>query len=172
MKYLLVLFILTLLTIDLSAQTEDVTLGAQYTQFYQRQRGFYDYSDPETINMRVSVWGFVKYPGRYLVPISTSASDLLTYAGGPRTETDLQDLRLYRVMEDSSQHMFKFTFNDLLWSDELEEKERKIPKLQASDLLVVPGEPRLFFQNWFRISLSVFSALVSLALLIIRIQRN
>ena len=77
MKYLLVLFILALLTIDLSAQTDDVTLGAQYTQFYQRQRGFYDYSDPETINMRVSVWGFVKYPGRYLVPISTSASDLL-----------------------------------------------------------------------------------------------
>ena len=172
MKFFIISLFLVIAVIDLSAQTEDMTLGAQYTQFYQRQRGFYDYSDPESINMRVSVWGFVRYPGRYLVPISTTASDLLTYAGGPRTETDLEDLRIYRVMEDSTQHMFKFTFNDLLWADQLEEKDRKIPKLQASDLLVVPGAPRLFFQNWFRISLSVFSALVSLALLIIRIQRN
>ena len=153
MKYLIIFLLVVISISDLYAQTDDVTLGAQYTQFVQRQRGFYDYSDPETINMRVSVWGFVRYPGRYLVPISTTASDLLTYAGGPRTETDLQDLRLYRVMEDSSQHMFKFTFNDLLWADELEEKERRIPKLQASDLLVVPGAPRLFFQNWFRIGI-------------------
>jgi protein involved in polysaccharide export with SLBB domain len=149
-----------------------MTLGSQYSVFQSRQRGFYDYSDPEAINMRVSVWGFVKYPGRYLVPIYTSASDLLTYAGGPTQNSDLEDLRLYRIMEDSSQHMFKFNLSDLLWSNELEVTNRKVPKLQGSDLLVVPGEPKLYFQNWFRIALSIFSALVSLTLLIIRIQRN
>jgi len=74
-------------------------------------------------------------------------------------------------MEDSTQHMFKFSFNDLLWTDKLEEENRKVPKLQGSDLLVVPGEPRLFFTNWFRLGLSIFSALVSLTLLIIRIQK-
>ena len=155
---------------SLFAQSNDVRLGAQYSGLYQRQGGLYDYSDPETINMRVSVWGFVKYPGRYQVPIYTAVSDLLSYAGGPTDDSDLEDLRLYRVMEDSTQHLFSFNFNDLLWSDNIEEDNRRIPKLQGSDLLVVPGEPRLYFREWFRVGLSIFSAVISLALLIIRLR--
>jgi hypothetical protein len=170
MKKFLFFALLFLITHSLFAQNNDVRLGATYTGLYQRQGGLYDYSDPETINMRVSVWGFVKYPGRYQVPIYTSVSDLLSYAGGPTDDSDLEDLRLYRVMEDSTQHLFSFNFNDLLWADNLEEQNRRIPKLQGSDLLVVPGEPRLYFQNWFRVGLSIFSALISLALLIIRLR--
>lgn len=169
-KFSLILFILFFAT-ALNAQDNDVRLGSQYTGFQQRQGGFYDYSDPESINMRVSVWGFVKFPGRYLVPVYTSVSDLLSYAGGPTSNSDLEDLRLYRVMEDSTQHMFKFNFNDLLWANEIEAQNRKIPKLQGSDLFVVPGEPRLYFTNWFRVGLSIFTALVSFTLLIIRYLR-
>ena len=173
MKKLLTIVLLCLLAQGLLAQSNDIRLGAQYTgPMQQRQGGLFDYSDPETINMRVSVWGFVKYPGRYQVPIYTSVSDLLSYAGGPSASSDLEDLRLYRVMEDSTQHMFKFNFNDLLWSDRIEEGSRKIPKLQGSDLLVVPGAPKIYFRNWFRIGLSIFSAIISLTLLIIRIQNN
>jgi len=170
MKKLLLFALLFSLTQGLFAQNEDVRLGTQFTGLYQRQGGLYDYSDPETINMRVSVWGFVKYPGRYLVPVYTTASDLLSYAGGPTDASDLEDLRLYRVMEDSTQQLFTFNFNDLLWAENLEVQERRIPKLQGSDLLVVPGEPRLYFQQWFRIGLSVFSAMVSLTLLILRLR--
>ncbi len=36
--------------------------------------GYYDYSDPESINIKVSVWGFVKYPGRYVIPEQTTVS--------------------------------------------------------------------------------------------------
>jgi len=154
----------------LLAQNENVKLGAQFTGAYQRQGGLYDYSDPETINMRVSVWGFVKYPGRYLVPVYTSVSDLLSYAGGPTDDSDLEDLRLYRVMEDSTQHLFTFNFNDLLWSNKLEETQRKIPKLQGGDLLVIPGAPRLYFRDWFRVGLSIFTAMISLTLLILRLR--
>ncbi|MCB0731663.1 MAG: SLBB domain-containing protein [Ignavibacteriae bacterium] len=170
MKNLIIVLLILLSSQMIFAQNENISLGAQYTGTFQRQGGLYDYSDPETINMRVSVWGFVKYPGRYLVPIYTSVSDLLSYAGGPTDASDLEDLRLYRVMEDSTQHLFKFNFNDLLWSEKLEEQSRKIPKLQGSDLLVVPGAPRLYFTHWFRVGLSIFSAMVSLALLIIRLR--
>ena len=165
-----IFYLMILLASCLSAQSNDVRLGSQYSGVYQRQGGLYDYSDPETINMRVSVWGFVKYPGRYLVPVYTSVSDLLSFAGGPTDDSDLEDLRLYRVMEDSSQHLFTFNFSDLLWDDNLREGGGKIPKLQGSDLLVVPGEPRLYFKDWFRVGLSVLSAMISLALLIIRLN--
>lgn len=169
-KNLFFIVFLLILVQSLNGQNEDIRLGAQYTGIYQRQGGLYDYSDPETINMRVSVWGFVKYPGRYLVPIYTSVSDLLSFAGGPTDDSNLDDLRLYRIMEDSTQHLFQFNFNDILWSDNLDNKIRKIPKLQGSDLLVVPGEPRLYFKDWFRVGLSIFSAIISLALLIIRLR--
>ena len=171
MRKIFFLLILFSIPLFLNAQQNDVSLGAQYTGLQQRQGGFFDYSDPEAINMRVSVWGFVRYPGRYLVPIYTTVTDLLSYAGGPRDNSNIDDLRLYRIMEDSSQHMIKFNFNDLLWADQLDVENRRVPKLQASDLLVVPGAPRLYFTNWFRIGLSIFSALVSLTLLIIRIDR-
>ena len=172
MRNFLIIILLLSSTFCLQAQENDITLGSPAQALQQRQRGFFDYSDPESINMRVSVWGFVRYPGKYLVPIYTSVSDLLSLAGGPRADSDLEDLRLYRVMEDSSQHMFKFNLNDILWADKLEEQSRRIPKLQGSDLLVVPGAPRLYFRNWFRVGLSIFSAIVSLTLLIIRIQNN
>ena len=34
--------------------------------------GLYDYSDPSSINIKVSVWGFLKYPGKYIVPQYTT----------------------------------------------------------------------------------------------------
>jgi hypothetical protein len=170
MKKIFFTVILLMMAQSLFSQTDDVRLGAQYTGVYQRQGGLYDYSDPETINMKVSVWGFVKYPGRYLVPIYTTVSDLLSYAGGPTDNSNLEDLRLYRVMEDSTQHLFTFNFNDLLWADKIEEQNRTIPKLQGSDLLVIPGEPRLYFRDWFRVALSIFSAAISLTLLILRLK--
>lgn len=167
-KYLTILFFL--IGCQLFAQNNDIQLGSQYSPITQRQGGVFDYSDPETINMHVSVWGFVKYPGRYLVPIYTSVSDLLSLAGGPNENSELSDLRLYRVMEDSTQHMFKFDFEDLLWDNEINLNNRKVPKLQGSDLLVVPGEPRLYFKDWFRLGLSIISAAVTLWLLILRFE--
>ncbi|MBK8944293.1 MAG: SLBB domain-containing protein [Ignavibacteriae bacterium] len=172
MKRKLTIIMLFFMAYGLFAQNEnDVRLGTQYTGVTsQRQGGFYDYSDPEAVNMSVSVWGFVKYPGRYQIPVYTTASDLLSYAGGPTDDSDLEDLRLYRVMEDSTQHLFSFNFNDLLWADNLEVQSRKLPKLQGGDLLVVPGSPRLYFKNWFQVGLSIFSAVISLWLLILRLK--
>lgn len=169
MKNLSLVFFLFFVS-SLFAQN-DVRLGSNYSGVaVQKQGGFYDYSDPESINISVAVWGFVRYPGRYKVPIFTSVNDLLSLAGGPSAESDLDDLRLYRVMEDSTQHLFSFNFNDLLWADKLENQNRNLPKLQGGDLLVVPGSPRLYFTNWFRVGLSIFSAVISLWLLILRLK--
>lgn len=169
MKKLAFLFFVFFTAQNLLSQT-DIKLGTTYTGTFQKQGGLYDYSDPESINMLVSVWGFVKYPGKYKVPIHTTVTDLLSFAGGPTDDSELEDLRLYRVMEDSTQHLFTFNFNDLLWADKLEETNRRVPKLQGGDLLVIPGQPRLYFKDWFRVGLSIFSALISLALLIIRLN--
>ncbi len=157
----------------LQAQVKNYELGADVLGMrYNPQGGYYNYSDPEAVNIKVAVWGWVRYPGKYTVPSYTTVSDLLSLAGGPSDAADLEDLRIYRVNEDSTQSMIKFNYNDLLYESKLQSKYRKIPKLDAGDILVVPGEPRLYFRDNFNIWMSVFSVLISLTILVLNIVRK
>lgn len=158
---------------SLIAQTKDYELGADLLGMRtQTQGGYFNYSDPEAINIGVSVWGWVKYPGRYKVPIYTTVSDLLSYAGGPSDAADLEDLRIYRINADSTQSIIKFNYNDLLYESRLESRYRKIPRLEAGDILIIPGEPRLYFKDHFSIWMSIFSVLISLSILVLNIVRK
>lgn len=171
MKNLFVIVFLTIFSIQLSAQVRDYSLGTSNPSNMERSGGFYDYSDPLGINIKVAVWGFVRFPGRYVVPENITVADLLSYAGGPTDDAHLEDLRLYRMDDEMNQEMVKFTFNDLMWEESLSGIKSKVPELTASDILVVPGSPRLYFKDWFSIALSIFSALISLAILIININK-
>lgn len=151
------------------AQGNDSQIGTPNSGLTNWQGNLFDYSDPQAINIKVSVWGFVRSPGRYIIPSYTSVTDLLSFAGGPTDGSDLEDLRVYRVLGDGSQQLIKFDYNDLMWEDKLSVKSRFTPDLQASDILVVPGAPRLYFRDWFGIGLSIFSAIISLTILLINI---
>ena len=85
MKYFIALFSFSKLTSSF-AQDKDVQIGSSLNPRIQSQGGFFDYSDPEAVNIKVSVWGFVKYPGKYVIPEYSNLSDLLSYAGGPTDE--------------------------------------------------------------------------------------
>lgn len=154
------------------AQTGDVKIGADINQLRNAQGAYYDYSDPEAVNIKVAVWGFVRNPGKYLVPSYINVSDLLSYAGGPTDQAKLEDLRIYRTLPDSTQTMIKFDYNDLLWGENLKNKKASVPNLVVGDILLVPGEPRLYFNDYFSMSLSVISTLISLTILVLNITRD
>lgn len=153
------------------AQIKDYELGSPANTIRNYNGGYFDYSDPTTVNIKVSVWGFVKYPGRYTIPVNSTAADLLSFAGGPTDDAHLDDLRLYKTTSDSSQTIVKFDYNDLLWADNLKTTRVKVPNLNAGDILVVPGSPRLYFKDWFSITLSVISTLISLTILILNLKK-
>jgi hypothetical protein len=67
--------------------------------------------------------------------------------------------------------MLKFTYDDIIWGSGIEVKNRTLPHLKPSDILIVPGSPRLFFTDWFRLSLQIFSAVISVISLVVLIQR-
>jgi hypothetical protein len=154
------------------SQITDYELGAKLSRGQYQQSGYFDLSDPEAVNIKVAVWGFVRYPGKYLVPTYTTVTDLLSFAGGPSDAADLEDLRLYRIKEDQTQELITFDYNDVMWESELEYKFRKVPKLEAGDILVVPGEPRLYTREKVSMWLSILSAMISLAILVLNIVRN
>jgi hypothetical protein len=148
-------------------QDEDLQVGSN-TQYRQSQGAFFDYSDPETVNIRVAVWGYVRYPGRYIIPDYSTMNDLISFAGGPTDDAHLDDLRIYRTEPDSTVKLYKFDYNDLLWTDEITTLSRT-PEVKPGDILLVPGEPRLYFMDWFTMTLALVSTLISLSILILNI---
>jgi hypothetical protein len=144
---------------------EDIQIGANLQTFDRFRGGHYDYSLPDAINIKVLVWGYVFYPGHYTIPSTSSVNDLLALAGGPTQDANIDDLRLFRVNSDSSQSMIKFDYNDLLWNDKLK-KAVEIPELLPGDILLVPGETRYFFWDYFDFALSFVATLAIVAALI------
>jgi protein involved in polysaccharide export with SLBB domain len=170
MKYLLYIFSLFIITTDFTFSQEDSQIGSNINQLRQSPGAFYDYSDPEAVNIKVSVWGFVRYPGKYIIPYYSNAYDLLSYSGGPEDDANLDELRIFRISKDSVQSFIKLDYNDFLWNEKLTSK-KQAPQLLAGDILLVPGQDRLYFRDYLTLTLSIFSVLISLAILVINIVK-
>jgi hypothetical protein len=162
---LLILFFL-ISAIKIVAQQDDYQLGLNQNRIQQNQGAYYDYSDPDGLNIKVSVWGYVKYPGRYVIPERTDIKDFISYAGGVNDDAYLDELRIYRVNVDSSQEMIKFNYEDLWWKEKLTQN-LVLCKMEAGDVLVVPGRRRLYWEDYLTLSLSIVGVLLSLTTLIV-----
>jgi protein involved in polysaccharide export with SLBB domain len=173
MKQIFLLFcLLFLFKSTLLAQSEGIQIGSNLNQSRTVPQGaFYDYSDPQTVNIKVAVWGWVKFPGKYIVPSYSNVNDLLSYAGGPTDAAHLENLKLVRTNKDSTQTLTDILYKDIMMNPTKGEMD-KAPALYPGDVLLVTGEPRLYFKDFLTITVAVISAAVSLATLIYLIVRK
>ena len=148
-----------------SAQ-DDVQIGSNLGGRTQSQGGLFDYSDPAGFNIKVQLWGYVKYPGYYVVPDNSTLNDILSYAGGPILDAMMDDIRIYRKTETGNEELLKYNLDDLLWGDSLA-SNILFPKLKAGDVVLVPGEPRYFIREDIQFFVSLSLAVATLAVLII-----
>ena len=165
LKILPLSFIVIFSTISL-AQNDNYQLGLGQDYLRQNAGAYYDYSDPGGLNIKVSVWGYVKYPGRYIIPDRSSINDLISYSGGISDDSNIDEMRIFRVNPDSTQEMLLYNYEDLWWSETLQ-KQIIMTKLQPGDVLIVPGRPRWYWENYLTLTLSMVGVLLSLATLII-----
>lgn len=172
-KYIVsILFVVLILTGKLFPQNEGVQLGSSLNQLRQApQGGFFDYSDPQAVNIKVAVWGWVKYPGKYVIPSYSSINDLISYAGGPTDAARMENMRLMRLNKDSSQSLIELKYSDLM-IDIQTKSVTKSPALQPGDVLLVIGEPRYYFRDYLSMGLSALSVIVSVATLIVVYARK
>jgi hypothetical protein len=169
-SFITIIFLLLSLFFNLSAQQDDYQLGMNPNYLRPTQGAYYDYSDPEGLNIKVSVWGYVKYPGRYVIPQYSDIKDLISYAGGINDDAYLDELRIYKMLPDSSQEMTMFNYEDLWWEKDLKQ-DLAIYSLKAGDVLVVPGRNRLYWENYLSLSLSIVGVLISLTTLIVTLNK-
>ena len=64
--------------------------------------------------------------------------------------------------------MVKYDYNDLVWEENLK-TQIKYTRLDAGDIVVVPGEPRYFVREDIAFYLGVLTALASITALILSI---
>ncbi|MCU0413364.1 MAG: SLBB domain-containing protein [Ignavibacteriaceae bacterium] len=167
MRHILITTFLALgFLISIFPQQEDYQLGLNQNRLNQSQGAYYDYSDPDGLNIKVSVWGYVKYPGRYIIPQRSDIKDLISYSGGISDDSYLDEIRVYKVLPDSTQQMLQFDYEDLWWNEDLKQ-DLSLYRMEAGDVLVVPGRPRLYWENYLTLGLSIVGVLLSLTTLIV-----
>ncbi|MDH7527499.1 MAG: SLBB domain-containing protein [Ignavibacteria bacterium] len=154
-----VIFLFLLFSVSSFAQ--DIKLGAQEGRF-NYQGGFYDFSDPRYLNIMVNIWGYVRFPGKYYVPEQSKIIDLISYAGGPTPDAHLDDVRLYRQTDKGSTDFIRFDIEDLMFKNKTLTNISALPQLKAGDIIVIPGEPRLYLRDYISIAATVTSTLVSI----------
>jgi hypothetical protein len=59
----------------------------------------YSIAKPGELTMQVNIWGLVTHPGRYEVSISTDLIQLVSYAGGPQPEAQLNAVKVTRFLK-------------------------------------------------------------------------
>ncbi len=129
----------------------------------------FDLSDPTGVNMEVNLWGFVRYPGRYRVPVNTTFMDLITFSGGPIEESNLKEIRLIRgaIDQTSKPKVIKLNYDDILWGEDLSIKPKMNPVLLPGDVVVVLKEKRYTFRDDLTIYIPILTSIISITTFIL-----
>lgn len=140
-----------------------------------QQGGYYNYGDKDKVNIEVNLWGYVKFPGKYLIPSGSTIIDLISYGGGPLTETKLEDIRLFRPKDDSlkkkKDEVLRLNYNDLLWEENVANKSKSNFVLKPGDVLILTGEPRYFARDNVNFFLSIAAVITSIGILVVSIAK-
>lgn len=119
------------------------------------------------ITFRLSVLGEVRNPGSFVMPMQrTSILDALAAAGDLPITAKRYDIQLYR----ESQGKRSITKIDLRKKDVLENKETF--QLRHGDVLIVPPRTNTILQQETRVFASLMSMVISIASIIVIINRT
>lgn len=135
----------------------------------------YDLSDPTGVNIEVNLWGFVRFPGRYKVPYNTTFLDLMSYAGGPAEDSDLENIRIYRRGSDSltsKSEVIRLNYDDLFWSDKSSLVKKMNPNLKSGDVVIIQEQKRYSLRDNIGFFLSIFTSLISIVTLVVTLTRK
>lgn len=171
MKIILINLVLIFAVTLTYSQDDELLLGS-----FQKlnNAALYDLSDPNGINMDVNLWGFIKYPGKYRIPVKSTFLDLISYSGGPNEESNLKEIRILRNSNDPGlkPEIIKLNYEDLLWEEKISATPKINPVLQPGDIVLVMREKRYSFREDIGFYLPIFSTIVAITTLIITITNK
>jgi hypothetical protein len=166
-KLIILIALLTAcITVGTNAQNDDIILGQTSTR---PSAAFFDLSNPMGVNIDVNVLGAVRLPGRYRIPIRTTFLDLLSFAGGPTSTSNLEDIRIYRQPKDTiTGKMTVIRLNyQMIAEEEVKANKFQNPVLQSGDVIVLREEKQYTFRENISFILAITSSLIGITTLIV-----
>ncbi len=132
--FLLLLFIIS----DVSAQQRLQDISG-------RPAARYFIGTVNEILVPINIWGFVRYPGQYMVPNRTDLLSLISYAGGPTDAANISKIRLVRSDEKEGNIVWNVNIKKYLKTGD----QRLIPILKAGDTIIVKGTTFHWISKFF-----------------------
>jgi len=171
MKSILLLLLLAGLTFHAFSQDDNGLILGKTSK--QTSAAIYDISDPTGVNIEVNLWGFVTYPGRYIVPMKTTFMDLMSYAGGPAENSNLKEIRIIRngTTPGEKPMLIKLDYEDYLWGEKISKISRANPELMSGDVILILEQKRYTVRDNIGLYLPVISTLVTVATFIVLITK-
>jgi len=137
-KIVLAGVVFPLLWTSTNAQILESGIGPSLTG--SSSAAYYYISKAGEITMQVNLWGFVKNPGRYEVPISTDIVQLVSFAGGPLHNADLGSVKVTRHLRDERNRRVEFTIN----LNRLDRLDDQALNLQPGDTIFIDSSSFTF----------------------------
>jgi hypothetical protein len=131
---------------------------------------YYDYSFGSSVPMEINIWGFVRSPGKYRVPVSTKLIQLISFAGGPADRARLSDIRILHDVTVDSTIKEPVVIINLAEYQETADPSLN-PILTPNDTIIVPGDALNVFAQVLGIVRDVALVLGTLIALYVSIKR-
>jgi hypothetical protein len=138
MKIAFALFFASIVSATVYAQVSTQTELSTNKQAEQARPGYFFYAKPFEVTMTVNLWGEVPQQGVYVISTSTDIIQLLSYAGGPREKSNLEDVMVYR--SSGKKDVKGRTLKNINVRDILEGKSEPF-QLAPGDMIVVKRIP-------------------------------
>ena len=134
---------------------------------------YFNYSDPDKINIEVIVLGGVKIPGKYLIPQGTTVIDILGLSGNILKEEIADNIKLIRNAQNNGKltdnSIVTLKYRDLFKDQPLTSINTSNPVLLPGDILIIPIMPEKTFWDYFTEISVIVTPLVTIGTLIISI---
>lgn len=111
----------------------------------------------DALLMTVKVWGEVRQPGIYEVPIGLDLIELISSAGGPTSKAKLSKVKIIRTdVESEEERVMSANVREFLNTGDV----NLVPIIKPGDTVVVPIKPTQYILttfSWTQQLLSLFS---------------
>ncbi|MFA7359796.1 MAG: SLBB domain-containing protein [Candidatus Kapaibacterium sp.] len=170
-------FILVFVVVHIFVMTGETNaqVDTRVGEFETKKIGqnYFNYSDPEKINIEVIVLGGVKSPGKYLVPEGTTFLDIMSLTGGLINDRIGDNIKFIRPSEKKGNFkddkVILLKYADLYKDDAVSVIDKVNPVLQPGDIIAVPLKPEMTTWETIKDIMVILTPLFTLGTLVISI---
>jgi SLBB domain len=162
-------FVALFLFVAASAASAQTLLEPKNAPIQSTTSTYYSLGGQGGLMITVNLWGFVGKPGQYEVPGSTNLIQLISLAGGPTPDAELDKVEIVRqTMQPDSSYKTDVIPIDLR---DFKTEGKQMPLLSPGDTIIVPGSTSESLRLVLALLGPVFSLVTAVGTLILILRR-